>query len=285
MTNAPDPRLHPYRPDLAAAWLRGRVPAERFVEGQSYHVIAPALGLRRRPEPDAALLTEALMGERVRVFDERDGWAWVQIEEDGYVGYARAGSLAPEAQPATHRVSVPRTFLYPQPDVKSQPVTGVGLNARLAIAGTEGPFAVLADGRYVYARHVRPLRDYAQDYVAVAETLLHVPYLWGGKGFTGVDCSGLVQLALHAAGHPCPRDSDMQEAALGVPVDAHGFAALHRGDLVFWKGHVGLMVDGERFLHANGHHMQVVIEPLHEAVDRIARLYGNVTGIRRMVPE
>lgn len=283
MTVTPDPRLNPYRPDLAAVWLKGRVSAERFVEGQVYQVVAPALGLKRAPEPEAPLLTEALMGERVRVFDERDGWAWVQLEEDGYVGYARADHLAPEARPATHRVTVPRTFLYPRPDIKSWPVEGIGLNAQLGVIGIEGDFGRLSDGSFVFARHIAPLDQPAADYVAVAETLHHAPYLWGGKRSTGLDCSALVQLALQAAGRPCPRDSDMQET-LGAAVDTHGFAAVYRGDLVFWKGHVGIMVDGETLLHANGYHMRTVMEPLHQAVDRIARLHGHVTAIRRLTP-
>lgn len=283
MTERLDPRTHAFRRDLAAAGLRGRVDAARFVDGRPRQVVAPSAVMAETPSREARTASEALFGERVTVYEERDGWVWGQLETDGYVGYLASDTLGEPAAEATHRVAVPRTCLYPRPDLKSAPVRLISLNARLAVAGHEGDFAALADGAgYVFARHVAPVGATAPDFVLVAEAFLATPYLWGGRQSLGLDCSGLVQLSLDAAGIACPRDSDMQQKALGGPVDTADLTALEHGDLVFWKGHVGIMVDGVRMLHASGHHMMVVIEPLAVAAMRYAQAGLEVTAVRRL---
>jgi cell wall-associated NlpC family hydrolase len=159
----------------------------------------------------------------------------------------------------------------------------VGLNTRLAVAEMALPFARLHDGSFVPARHLAEPGRFAKDFVAVAEQMVGAPYLWGGKTRQGLDCSGLVQTALHAAGIDCPRDSDMQQAELGRTVEiGKDLGGLERGDLVFWKGHVGMMVDGFLLLHANAHHMAVVIESLDAAVSRIARTGLAITAVKRI---
>ena len=275
-----DPRLTAARPDLADARLRGRVEAERYVDGRPRRVRDASAPLRRAPRPDAPLDTEAQRGEAVTVFDEAEGWAWVQLA-DGYVGYLPDEALgAPEPAP-THRVRAVRTFVYPGPNLKLPPLAALGLGAEVAVGGTDGPWLRLADG-FVHAAHLAPRGEPEPDFVAVAERLIGVPYLWGGRTSLGLDCSGLVQLALAMAGVPSPRDADLQERALGRPVENR---ALRRGDLVFWRGHVGLMQDAERLLHANGHHMAIESEPLGDAEARIhASGGGPVTSIRRLVP-
>jgi cell wall-associated NlpC family hydrolase len=277
-----DSRLHAFREDLADSRLAGRVTAARFAEGRLMQVAEPLLTLHKSPSSDAMQLTQALMGERLRVFDEQEGWAWVQLAADSYVGYVSANALTPALTEATHRVAVPATFLYPAANLKTQPAIPVTLNARLSVAGTEGKFLKTADGLFVYADHVAPMEAFADDFVSVAERFRHVPYYWGGKSVQGLDCSGLVQLALEACGVACPRDSDMQEQGLGVALQINDLDGLRRGDLVFWNGHVGIMTDSETLLHANGHHMMVVAEPLREAVDRIARQYGQITSLKRL---
>lgn len=278
----PDPRLDAMRPDLADARLRGHVEAARFVAGTSRVVVAPASALRRRPAHDAPLDSEALHGERVTLFETRDdGWCWVQLAADRYVGYIEATALGEARASPSHRVSVPKTFVYPRADVKAPPLSWLPMGARVAASTHDDRFAVLETGAFVIARHLAPLAVLAPDFVAVAESFLHVPYLWGGKTAMGLDCSGLVQVSLAATGRAAPRDSDMQERELGTLLnDAH---ALRRGDLVFWRGHVGVMRDGEALLHANGHHMQVASEPLSEARARIAAADGgDVTAIKRL---
>lgn len=278
----PDRRLTPARPDLADERLRGQIAAERFVAGRAARVVAPSAPLRRRAAPDAPLDTEALMGEAVRVYDERDGYAWVQLVQDSYVGYLPAGVLAAEAPEPTHRVCAVRTFVYPGADLKLPPLSFLSLGAGVSAVGpSERGYVALTSGGYVWAAHLAPVATAEPDYVATAERLIGVPYLWGGKSSLGIDCSGLVQLALATAGIAAPRDSDQQEASLGSEM-APG-SGLRRGDLVFWRGHVGLMQDGERLLHANGYHMAVASEPLAAAVARIAASgSGPVTRLRRL---
>jgi cell wall-associated NlpC family hydrolase len=278
-----DRRVTPARPDLAAASLRGAIEAGRFVEGWRRRVVEGAAPLRRAPSDEASLETEALYGESVIVYEEHEGWAWAQLERDGYVGFMPAKALGLPAAP-THRLAALRSFAYPGPSIKLPPAAALSLGARLAIKESQGEFGVTADGWHVYARHLAPVEAREPDFVAVAERFLEVPYLWGGRTSQGIDCSGLVQTALAEAGVSAPRDSDMMEAALGAPVvfdDA--LRDLRRGDLVFWKGHIGIMRDAETLLHANGWHMKVVAEPLRAARDRTnEKAYGPITAIRRL---
>jgi Bacterial dipeptidyl-peptidase Sh3 domain/NlpC/P60 family len=274
-----DRRLTPARPDLAAAALAGKVEAARFVEGWRRRIILGAAPLRRSPSHSASLDTEALYGESVVVYEEQGGWAWVQLERDGYVGYLPAAALGAPAAP-DHRLAVPRSFAYPGPSIKLPPVLALSLGARFAVSARAGDFAVNADGLHVYSQHLAPLAAVADDFVAVAERFLEVPYLWGGRTSQGIDCSGLVQTALSEAGINAPRDSDMMEAALGAPVAFDEAPAnLRRGDLVFWNGHVGIMRDAEALLHANGYAMRVVSEPLLAAKERTK---DPITSIRRL---
>ena len=284
MTAAPfDRRLTLARPDLAADHLRGLVDASRYAIGQAKRIIAASAPLRRYPDASAALETEALHGESVMVYDEREGWAWVQLDRDSYVGYMPAAALGAPAEP-THRVAALRTHAYPGPSIKLTPRMALSLGARLTIVAREGDIAVSADGLHVWLRHLAEAGWREPDYVAVAERFLETPYLWGGRTSEGIDCSGLVQTALAAAGAASPRDSDMQEAALGEPIAIdEPRTPRARGDLVVWKGHVGIMRDSVTLLHANGWHMKVVSEPLTEARARIAANGGGeVTSVRRL---
>ncbi len=281
-----DPRLTPARGDVAAKMLEGRVPAARFVEGKPREVIEAQAPLRLAPTPDAPLATEALKGERVTIYDTNDeGWSWGQLAADDYVGWLPTNALAPPGPAPTHKVVTPRTLAFPSPSIKIPPVEALPLGARLAIVRFEERMAVTASGAFVPAVHLAPLARDEADFVAVAERFVGVPYLWGGKTVLGLDCSGLVQVALTACGIACPRDSDMQEAALGTPLRiaaAADFSDLRRGDLIFWRGHVAMVRDRGSILHANAFHMAVVIEPLEEAVDRIAAAGCAVTSVRRI---
>ena len=281
MTETLDPRLTPARHDIADIGLRGRVTAERYVTGTPRRVVAPSVALRRTPAPDAGLETEALLGDAVTLYAEADGVAFVQLVRDGYVGYLPSACLGPAEPEPTHRVTALRTFLYPEPDLKRPVRAPLSLGARLVVTGATGSY-LETPGGFVFASHCAPVADREPDYPATAARLVGTPYLWGGRTSLGLDCSGLVQICLDAAGLPCPRDADMQERDLGqaLPPDR---ASLRRGDFVFWRGHVGLMLDPETLIHANGHHMAVAVEPLAEAVTRIqAHSFGAVTGFRRL---
>jgi cell wall-associated NlpC family hydrolase len=275
-----DPRLNAFRPDLADEMLRGKVEADRFAAGELYEIAESVVPLHSAPRFDAMRMTELLSGERVKVFALEEGWAWVKAAHDGYVGYVPAAALSREITSASHRIAMPLTFIYAAPDIKSVPAVALPMNARVEITETADRFMRLRNGRFVFADHLKPLTSHETDFVAVGERFLHVPYLWGGKTFNGIDCSGLVQTALHAAGLVCPRDTDMQERELGFPVHDHN--ALQRGDVIFWKGHAGIMVDKEHILHANAHFMMVTLEPLSTVITRIAMAGGQLTAIKRL---
>lgn len=277
-----DPRLTPARPELAAAHLRGKVEAVRFVEGEVREVIEPQAPVRRAPSPDAPLDTEALRGERVTVYEStEEGWAWGQIE-DGYVGWLPVNALVRPGPSATHKVTALRTLVFPGPSIKLSPIEMLSLGARLAVVRNDAPFAVTSTGGYIPFVHLAAGASAESDFVAVAERFLGVPYLWGGKTSLGLDCSALVQVALNAAGIACPRDSDMQERALGNSVDSLDVENLQRGDLLFWTGHVGIMRDRHTLLHANAFHMAVAVEPAADALARIRANGSELRTVRRL---
>ena len=295
----PDPRRNAFRSDLADIRLKGRVEAERFVEGRPARVRDCLTPLMRAPRPDAPVDTQLLLGEPVLVFEcPGEGWAWVQSQSDGYIGWCADEALDFAAPAPTHRVTALWVHIYPAPDIKIAPVSFAPMNAQLAVssmqaaaaggsaggaAGNADRFAQLADGRFVVARHLAPLgAPAADDFVAVARRFLGTPYLWAGRSARGIDCSGLVQMGLAACGIDCPRDSDMQERELGMPVNEADPAAWQRGDLVFWKGHVGIVSAPGRLLHANAFHMQTAEEDLVPAIERIAAAGLTVTSVKRL---
>lgn len=283
MTAGFDPRITPARADLAAKSLEGKVDAPRYVDGIIQEVIDPVAPLRAAPRPDAPLLTEALKGDRITVYDsDAEGWAWGQLASDGYVGYLPANALVEPKQEPTHKVTALRTLAFPGPPIKDPPLEALPLGARLCVAWIDGRMAVTAAGAYVPAGHLGRLDGFDNDFVAVAERFSGVPYLWGGKTALGLDCSGLVQVALTACGIACPRDSDMQERELGAAIAADP-ALFERGDLVFWSGHVAIVRDRDHFIHANAFHMAVAVEPIVDAMARIHDGGSAITGVRRMV--
>src|SRR6188474_653997 len=275
-----DPRINPFRPEIAASHLRGHVEAKRFVEGSRHQIIEPTTAFRRAPSHDARLDTEALLGERVTIYETTDeGWAWGQLETDSYVGWLSSNALGAVGATPTHKVVVPRAFAFAGPDIRLPPSAALPMGARLTVTRQHGRFAVTALGWHVPAVYLAPLKVRQSDFVAVAACFVGAPYLWGGKTSLGLDCSGLVQVSLQAAGISCPRDSDMQELALGK---LSSLASLRRGDLVFWKGHVAIAIDPETLVHANAHHMMVAVESAADAIMRIKAAGSEITSVRRI---
>ncbi|MBP1848029.1 cell wall-associated NlpC family hydrolase [Rhizobium petrolearium] len=277
-----DRRLHAFRPDLADETLKGSVEAANFVRGEPARIAVPVAQLRSGPDLARGIDTELLFGETVRVFDRAGGFAWVQADQDRYVGYLPETMLGTPEEP-THRIAVQRTFLYPEPELRKPPTATLSMGSRITVVGdveTRGTrYFVLSTGEAVIARHCLPVAGtMGDDYVAVAEKFMETPYLWGGRSGFGLDCSALVQLSLMMVGKSAPRDSDMQ-ASIGSAITRE---ELRRGDLVFWKGHVGIMENEQTLLHANGHTMSVAREGFEEAVKRIGWLYEQPTGYRRL---
>lgn len=278
-----DPRLTPARPEVAAKYLEGKVKAERFVEGEEFEIADSLAPLRERPSTGATLLTQALKGERVTIYDyDGEGFAWGQLNGDGYVGWLPDRALAKPAAAPTHKVTAIRTFAFPGPSIKLPPAETLVMGALVTVIREDGAFAVTREGWYLPRRHVDGVDRFLEDFVAVAERLVGTPYLWGGKSSLGIDCSGLVQIALNAAGTGCPRDSDMQQDGLGRLLGLADSSQLQRGDLIFWKGHVAIVRDADNIVHANAHHMATVIENTRDAIARIKAAGSEVTSIKRL---
>lgn len=277
-----DRRVNAYRSNLAASHLREVVEAPRYIEGQLARVTAASAPLHRGPDYDMPVDTHIIFGDDVTVYDEAGNWAWVQNNRDGYVGYLPRGCLSSDMQQPTHKVTAVSTFAYGQANIKTPLPYKLPMNARLRVVGQVDDFMTLADGRFVRNCHVGGLEDIADDFVSVAERYAEVPYLWGGRTSDGIDCSGLVQVAYECAGLSCPRDSDMQQKLMGRDLDLGGMEEMQRGDLIFWKGHVAIMVSDMMLIHANAHSMQVSVEAFHMVVARIAAQGGgDLVAIRR----
>lgn len=285
MSSPRDPRTTPARDDIAADFLRGEVTAKRYVAGTRCQVIADGTGLRFRPDFAARLESQLLYGELFTVYDEQDGWCWGQNELDGYVGYVPAASLQTDVHRPDHQVAMRTTHLYPAPDIKRPPNRTISMCSRLQVLDVEGSFSRIASGEWIYSKHIVSLDYVMPDLVGTALKFMGTPYLWGGRSGAGIDCSALVQLVLRMAGIDVPRDSDLQQGAVGSAVpqtDTGDFSQLEDGDLVFFPGHVGFFVHGWRFLHANAFDMQVSLHGFSEVLDRANASNAGVSAIRRV---
>lgn len=273
-----DPRITPWRDGVAARSLEGVLEAEVYLDPKAMSCAVPAAGIRAAPDARAEQMDQILFGERFEVLEEEGAWLFGQAARDGYVGFVEAGALGPAGPTPTHRVAAIRTYAFAEPSIKSRALGPFSLNSLVAVEAVEGKLGKVSGAGWMAAAHLSPIGEFEADWAAVAERFVGAPYLWGGRESLGLDCSGLVQQALLACGRACPRDTDQQEA-MGLPITAAEFG---RGDLVFWKGHVAIGTGDGGIVHANGHHMATVVEPLAEAISRIAAAgSGEPTSYRR----
>jgi cell wall-associated NlpC family hydrolase len=266
-----DARTLLMRDGVAAGWLEGLVEADAYVETTPWHCVAPAAAIRKTPGSEAEQQDQIIFGEAFDVLALDGAFAFGQARRDGYVGYVYRAALLPGVVEPTHWVSALRTYAFSKPDLKSAPVGLYTLNSLVRVKAEEGHYVRAQGTGWLIRDHLTPIGVVADDGVAIAEAFRHAPYQWGGRESAGLDCSGLVQQALYAEGKAGPRDTDMQAELVGAPVSAD---ALQRGDLVFWRGHVAVMLDGGAILHANAHNMATEIEPLAQAIARISAAGG-----------
>lgn len=269
-----DRRFWPANGRVAHDSLEGQVKGQDLTAGQVLRIAVPVADLFAAP--GGARDKQMLFGQAFNVLEERNGWAFGFDVVDGYVGYMRNDRLH-DAPATTHRVITRSSHIYTLDDIKSPDRMPISHFSELAVVAETDGFVELTTGGFVPVQHVAPLSWRAEDPATEAIRYLGTPYLWGGNSAWGIDCSGLVQMAFRAAGRDCPRDSDLQSKAW---TDVEG--PLQRGDLVFWKGHVGMMVDDTRLLHANAHHMAVTVESFEEARTRIgAKEFGEIIRMAR----
>jgi cell wall-associated NlpC family hydrolase len=283
-----DPRITPFREDFAAAHLKDKIDVKSYGAGATYHVCAPIAPVFRQPSPSSMMDTQLVFGTNFQVYDVKGRWAWGQEipfsgRFKGYVGYVPKSALREGGLSPTHRISELRAPVFTKADIKSRIRKILPLNALITIEEKGGDFSKAADLGIIHNNHLIPAKQKRDDFTHFAECHLGLPYIWGGLGPDGLDCSGLVLSALRAIGKQAPRDTDMQEKALGKPIEiTKTLSGLKRGDLIFWKGHVGIMCNAKTLLHANAHHMKVEKEALKQAVKRIANKGYPVTSIKRI---
>ncbi len=264
---------------VALAALKGQVAADRFVAGEMRQIAVPVAPIWCDRDGQARQ-RELLYGAQFTVLEEDGVRAFGQSARDGYVGYVAVADLAAPTR-ATHVVSALATHLYSAPDLKSPNIMGLGFGSRLGLVGQVGRFMETVGGAFVPEQHVRALDSPAPDIVSVARKFLGVPYLWGGNSSWGIDCSGLVQAAMLACGHDCPGDADMQQVQVGDALSEG--APTQPGDLIFWSGHVAIVVDRETLIHANANDMAVAYEPMDSAIARIADQGEGPVTVRRRI--
>ncbi len=293
-----DPRETPFNGRVAHVSLKGKVAAELFTEGELRHVFHKPVDIRDAPLGNR--LRQLNVGEAFCVLEEAENHAFGIRMLDGYVGWASTAFLSRKDVAYTHQILTQRAAFLSSADVKvTKPQNEHLLPFGALVEELRHPNPthqekaksagwlvckdhhgkLVKEARYVRLSNIAPIGQLMEDPAAAAQLFLHTPYLWGGNSAFGIDCSGLVQAALLACGLPCPGDSDQQETRAGetIPVDA----PLQRNDLIFWKGHVAMMLDPDTIIHANAHHMAVAIEPLAVASARIEASGGGQVTLRR----
>ncbi|WP_241242013.1 C40 family peptidase [Sphingobium algorifonticola] len=273
-----DKRIHAVRGDLADLALAGVLFSAHYARAVEMSCVMPGAGVRATTAPGAETVTQLLRGEIFHVLDVTAEWAWGFCHHDGYVGYVQRDVLDLREE-ATHRITAHMAPVFAEANIKAR-IVDCWPRGSLFPATVEGDFLACPEG-FVHIRHACDAQQMQTDWVSTAASYIGQPYVWGGRGHLGVDCSGLVQVALGQAGRKVPRDTDLQRESIGVQLPED--APLQRGDLLFFPGHVGIMVDSDSLLHANAHWMGTVVEPLADVIARLAPLHAQPVLARRRI--
>lgn len=279
-----DKAINPYRNDMAAVKLKNLVQVENYVEPKTYQIIANGAFLKSQADIESPSLTEALRGELIDIYEIKNGFAWGQLQNDYYVGYIETDALSDKIVKYTHKISVLRTYGFAIPKAQGRILNILSLGAQInPIGEAQNGYVNCGDLGFIYEKHIAPIDEFYNDPAQIAQLFLNAPYTWGGKQSIGVDCSGLAQVSFAACGLKLPRDARMQEH-IGQEIAINSnLDGLQRNDLVFWKGHVAIMLDDKNIIHANGLHMMTTIEPLKTANDRYEKLGTPIRKIRRLI--
>jgi cell wall-associated NlpC family hydrolase len=241
-----------------------------------HQIIAPVVDVRGAPDTQALRgksETQLVFGEIFIVEEEKNGWCKGACAHDGYAGYVENKYMTKLVTPATHIVTAARSDIYRDATIKSPWIDTLSFGSLITVTTHDKGFAQIDNGAWIYQKHLAAINTFDEDHVATARKFLETPYYWGGRSGFGIDCSGLVQAALARAGIKAPRDTEMQENAIGTDADTH-----RAGDIIFFPGHVGIMSDDHNLIHANAFHMKVTIEPLSAVTGRSK----GITSIRRV---
>ena len=273
-----DKRITPIRNDIAASEYKGFLKNRKFIKGKIYYVKSNFSNLLSSNKKQ--LISQLLYGEPVKVFEIKKGYAWLQSLRDDYVGYTSVNNLQVTKIVPSHKIISLRCLVYKLPSIKSIPVSELSFNSLIEITGTvkNKYFYKIKNLGWCHKQDITKLNTTNLDLVMLAKKYLHAPYLWGGRNSIGIDCSGLIQNIFQINNKFFPRDTDLQEDFIITEVAEKN---LKGGDLIFWQGHVAMMVDNKNIIHANAFHMRTEIEPLRQAKSRIEKKYGKIIKMGR----
>lgn len=239
------------------------------------NILKPSISIKIKPIQSSSLETEGLFGETVEIFDNHLEWVYCKLLTDNYYGWIKKKNLG-HLKPVTHRVVSPRSFLLKKKDIKSTCINYLPLGAQLSIKTVINDWAEVDLNKdvknkiaYIPSKHISNINSSIKDWVSTAESLIGTPYKWGGRDSIGLDCSALLQLSYQTYGQNIPRNTIDQVMLQKEKVN--DINELDRGCVIFWEGHVGIMIDKFNCVHANAFHMKTVIEPLDDIINRMGK--------------